>query len=99
MVVSLEGAAQPATLTVTFRDERYQVQGVAEAAGTQETVAIPWPARLNVGLVFADVVLGDAEGTLDWGTVTFDVPRPVAHHGPGGPNATWSRWATGWRAR
>ena len=77
--VRLAGDARPVTGTVTFRDERSRVQHTAElsAASAAGDLSIPVPSHLNGGLQFADVVVRDSSGVLDWGAAVFDVPREV----------------------
>jgi len=75
----LEGADRPVSVTTTFRDERHAVQSThREQLAAPARVEIPVPEGLNGGLQFADVIVSDDSGSLDWGTVTFDVPRRVS---------------------
>jgi len=77
--VALGGVAQPTTVTVTFRDERYHTEDTAsiEVASAPAEVETPAPGGLNGGLQFADVVVRGSSGVLDWGTLVFEVPRGV----------------------
>jgi hypothetical protein len=73
VTAALEGASRPATASITFRDERYHEERTVQVDAAH--LEAPIPSDLNGGLHFADVVLRDERGTLDWGTATFDVPR------------------------
>lgn len=75
----LAGEAGPLTAAVTLRDERYHVEHTEElsAASASEELSLPLPSDLNGGLQFADVVLRDGSGVLDWGTAVFELPRGV----------------------
>jgi len=75
----IEGEKRPVTVTATFRDEQHVEQWThREQAVAPATVGIPIPQQLNGGLQFADVIVSDGSGSLDWGTATFEVPRRVS---------------------
>ena len=75
----IEGEKRPVTVTATFRDEQHVEQWThREQAVAPATVGIPIPQQLNGGLQFADVIVSDGSGSLDWGTTTFEVPRRVS---------------------
>jgi hypothetical protein len=75
----LVGGVGPVTATVTFRDERHSVQHAAQIKVTSAAreLSLPVPSDLNGGLQFADAVVSDGSGVLDWGTVVFEAPRGV----------------------
>ena len=77
--VRLAGEAGPATAAITLRDERYRAEHTKElrTAPAPGVLSFRVPSNLNGGLQFADVVLSDDAGVLDWGTAVFEVPRGV----------------------
>lgn len=77
--LGLEGASRPVTVALTFRDERYHEERVVTVeANSPGEVEVAVPEGLNGGGHFADVIVREAVGTLDWGTAQFVTPRGVS---------------------
>lgn len=80
--ISLSGQAQRTTLELTLRDDTYnrehQVTREVQLNPDANSVELPIPEGLKGGLHFADVILKNEVGTLDWATATFEVDRPVS---------------------
>jgi len=83
--IALSGGPRPVLVEVTFRDDRHIQQHTAtqqvEVGAAESVLDVPVPPGLGGGLHFADVIVRDDAGTLDWAMATFDVARSVTIQG------------------